>query len=69
LTIYKKNVIIFIENEREEKTMLKILGRLVFIIMMILMAWFAVSYMEIVIKNCNNPIYSSWNLITMLMNN
>ena len=47
--------------------MMKILGRVLFVIMMILMVWFAVSYMEIVIKNCNNPQYNPWNLIIMLM--
>ena len=44
------------------------IGIIAFAIMMIFLAWFAVSYAEILSKNLSpNPVYHSWNMLTIIV--
>lgn len=49
--------------------MLKVVERIALVIMIALLVWWGVSYMEIILHNLDeNPIYSSWNFFQILVN-
>lgn len=52
-------------NKRKNNTSLvHIISNIIYIIAIILFIWFALSYIEIIIKNTNpDPVYSDWNLL------
>jgi len=44
------------------------IGKFILIISILFLVWFAVSYGEIISKNLSpDPVYHSWNLLTILM--
>jgi hypothetical protein len=49
--------------------MIKTLKLIPCILFSLLLLWFALSYLEIIFKNLNNPIYSNYNLIIMVFKN
>ena len=46
--------------------MLKAIKTIPYIFSSIFIIWFSYSYLEIIIKNINNPVYSNYNLIILL---
>ena len=49
--------------------MLKAIKQIPFILLCCFALWFFISYCEILVKHLNHPVYSNYNLITMIINN
>ena len=55
-------------GDKGEKKMKKFLKNIPYIILTLFLLWGVLSYVDIVIQNLDNPIYSKFNLIYLLYN-
>lgn len=47
---------------------MKVLKISYYAVMVLLLAWFAVSYVDIIADNCSmNPVHYSWNMFTVMV--
>ena len=49
------------------KKAMQIMAKIITVLLIIFLMWLGLSFMEVVIKNLDNPTYSDWNLFKIFI--